>query len=49
MKIAKSLNEFARDKRNCIQLLEEDLQDKATAFVDLFWFYFHERAYYQKP
>ena len=42
MKIAKPLNKFAGDKNNCLKLLEEDLRDKITAFVNLLWFHFHE-------
>lgn len=42
MKIAKPLSEFAKDKNNCIQVLEEDLQEKTAAFVKLLWFHLHE-------
>ena len=42
MKIAKLLSEFAKDKNNCIQVLEEDLQEKTSVFVKLLWFHLHE-------
>ena len=41
MKIAKPLSEFAKDKNNCVQVLE-DLQEKTVAFVKLIWFHLLE-------
>ena len=37
MKVEKPVTDFASDKNSCLQTLEDRLEDKTTAFVNLVW------------
>ena len=37
MKVEKPVTDFASDKNSCLQTLEDRLEDKMTAFVNLVW------------